>query len=195
MEDIAKLVNDSLARHGIKPISRHGRLEWSGWFRCESSLGMLLAPAKPGIFALAEEVCPGTGLAREAGQGDAGSTRMLALFQISEADDLGMALGRLFLPGNPARPRLVSGCCFARYAVIEDRTERLRAQRTFEGWIRAAEKSASEINPQPGSSDAATPLNRAEPRSAWEAGPEDGSFAGDFLRGSFATVCPLPSGF
>ena len=45
---------------------------------------------------------------------------MLALFQISEANDLGMALGRLFLSGNPARERLASGRCFARYVVVED---------------------------------------------------------------------------
>ena len=45
---------------------------------------------------------------------------MLALFQISETDDLGMALGRLFLPGSPQRERLAGGRCFARYAVIED---------------------------------------------------------------------------
>ena len=45
---------------------------------------------------------------------------MLALFQISETDDLGMALGRLFLPGAPEGERLAAGRCFARYAVIED---------------------------------------------------------------------------
>ena len=49
---------------------------------------------------------------------------MLALFQISETDDLGMALGRLFLPGSPQRERLAAGRCFARYAVIEDATQR-----------------------------------------------------------------------
>ncbi len=66
--------------------------------------------SKPGIFALGEEiVAPATG-----------GKRMLGLFQISETDDLGMALGRMFLPGSPHRERLAAGRCFARYAVIED---------------------------------------------------------------------------
>jgi hypothetical protein len=96
MENISRMVSASLARNGVEPSFDHLRLEWSRWFRCESSFSVLLAPSKPGIFALGEEVVsPG---------GD--SKRMLALFHISETDDVGMALGRLFLPGNPLRERL-----------------------------------------------------------------------------------------
>ena len=56
MESISRLVGDSLARHGIEPSLDHLRLEWSKWFRCESSFSVLLVPAKAGIFALAEEI-------------------------------------------------------------------------------------------------------------------------------------------
>ena len=215
MEDIRQLVNDSLARHGIKPSSSQGRLAWSGWFPCESSIGMLLAPAKPGIFAVAEETAPPPTPRPEPSAGEARGKRMLAIFQISEADDLGMALGRLFLPGSSARQRLISGRCFARYAVIEDPLERFQAQRAFERWVHGSGESASGTNRESSSSDADTPLSRAERRSLREpdnvlgnfprGGPGHDSLSPDFFalevdrqnRGSLETVCPLPmpSGF
>jgi hypothetical protein len=125
MESISQLVSESLARNGMKPGFDHLRLEWSRWVRCESSFSVLLAPAKPGIFALGEEmISPADG-----------SKRMLALFQVSETDDLGMTLGRLFLPGNPLGERLATGRCFTRYAVIEDRDQRATAYAIFERWM------------------------------------------------------------
>jgi hypothetical protein len=138
MENISQLVESSLARHGVPSNFDHLRLQWSNWFRCESSFSVLLAPAKPGIFALGEEVVP---------KGD-GSKRMLALFQISEADDLGMALGRLFLPGNPLRERLAAERCFARYAVIEDPIQRQTASAVFQRWIQESAETASGIRGQ-----------------------------------------------
>ena len=93
MENIAQMVDESLARHGVEPTFDHLRLQWSKWFRCDSSFSVLLTPAKPGIFALGEEITSEID----------GNKRMLALFQISETDDLGMTLGRLFLPGSPLR--------------------------------------------------------------------------------------------
>ena len=62
--------------------------------------------------------------------------RMLALFEMKEADDLGLALGRLFLPGNPLREKLETGKCFARYAVIEEPTERAAAYDVFQRWMK-----------------------------------------------------------
>ncbi|HEX6805769.1 MAG TPA: hypothetical protein VF133_18955 [Terriglobales bacterium] len=128
MESISRLVGDSLARHGIEPSLDHLRLEWSKWFRCESSFSVLLVPAKAGIFALAEEIAPA--------MDDNDRKRMLALFEMKEADDLGLALGRLFLPGNPLREKLETGKCFARYAVIEEPTERAAAYDVFQRWMK-----------------------------------------------------------
>jgi len=128
MENLSQLVGDSLARHGIEPSLDHLRLEWSKWFRCESSFSVLLVPAKAGIFVLAEEVAsPGRD-----------SKRILAVFQIKETGDIGMALGRLFLPGNPLREKLESGKCFARYAVIENAAERASAHQSFHRWFEDA---------------------------------------------------------
>ena len=125
MESISQLVGDSLARHGIEPSLDHLRLEWSRWFRCESSFSVLLVPAKAGIFALAEEVAsPGRD-----------SKRILAVFQVKDTGDIGMALGRLFLPGSPLREKLESGKCFARYAVIENAEERAAAHKIFQRWM------------------------------------------------------------
>ena len=59
MESLTRLVNESLADHGYEPKLDHRRLQWSKWFRCESSFSVLLAPCQPGIFALGEEIVAG----------------------------------------------------------------------------------------------------------------------------------------
>jgi len=68
---------------------------------------------------------------------------MLALFQISEADDVGMALGRLFLSGNPVRERFASGRCFARYVVIEDANQRRTALTALQRWMASSAEAAT----------------------------------------------------
>jgi hypothetical protein len=137
MEDISRMVSDSLARNGVEPSLDHLRLEWSRWFRCESSFSVLLAPSKPGIFALGEEMISPVD----------GSKRMLALFQIAETADLGFALGRLFLPGSPLRERLAAGRCFARYTVIEEADQRSSAYKVFQRWMEQSTEAASGISP------------------------------------------------
>jgi hypothetical protein len=133
MVGLSQLVNESLARHGVKTGLDHRRVQWSKWFRCESSFSVLLAPSKPGIFALGEEIIP-------SGQSSLGSgKRMLALFRISETEDIGMALGRLFLPGSPERERFFAGKCFGRYAVVEDQAQRKSAHSALQQWMAARE--------------------------------------------------------
>jgi hypothetical protein len=137
MEGLAHLVNESLIRHGFEPSFDHRRLQWSQWFPCHDSLSVLLAPCKPGLFALGEEVIPPGELAIGEGK------RMLALFQISEANDLGMALGRLFLSGNSVRERVSNGRCFARYVVVEDPTQRRTAYTALQRWMASSAQAAS----------------------------------------------------
>ena len=131
MVDLAKLVDDSLTRHGLEPKLDHNRLQWSNWFRCEDSFSTILVPSKPGLFALADELPAVNG------------KRMLALFRISEADDLGMALGRLFLPGNREREHFAGGRCFARYAIIEEPEQRRAAYTALSRWMATAAEAAS----------------------------------------------------
>lgn len=142
MVGLAQLVNESLARHGVETNLDHRRLQWSKWFRCEDSFSVVLAPSKPGIFALGEEVIAPGEIAGNAGK------RMLALFQISETDDLGMALGRLFLPRSPLRERFATGRCFARYSIIEDAAQRLSACSALKKWMTSSAEEASGIGAQ-----------------------------------------------
>jgi len=131
-------------------------LNWSRWFRCESSFSVLLVPAKPGIFALGEEMVPALSDAFDAapeGRPNAAGKRMIALFHISDADDLGMALGRLFLPGNPLLAKLNAGRCFVRHAVIEDAAQRSAACAAFRRWMNASAEIASGIQQDPCGSD------------------------------------------
>ena len=144
MENISQVVESSLARHGVTANFDHLRLQWTSWFRCESSFSVLLAPAKPGIFALGEEIIPPAESVGLQASSPAGK-RMLALFQVSEADDLGMALGRLFLPGTSLRERLTTGRCFARYAVVEDPDQRQTATAVFQRWMQDSAETASGI--------------------------------------------------
>jgi hypothetical protein len=144
LESISQLVENSLARHGVPANFDHLRLQWSNWFRCESSFSVLLAPTKPGILALGEEIVPPAESVELRAPSPVGK-RMLALFQISDTDDLGMALGRLFLPGNPLRERLEAERCFARYAVIEDPIQRQTAAEVFKRWMLESSETASGI--------------------------------------------------
>ncbi len=157
MENLSQIVSELQVRYGMESRFDPLRLEWCKWFRCESSFSVLLAPAKPGIFALGEEMISPTD----------GSKRMLALFQISEADDLGMALGRLFLPGNPLRERLTAGRCFVRYTAIEDSAQRSTAYGIFQRWMQQP------TEPAPSLCGADTPVREsvvAKPDSGFETG-------------------------
>ena len=135
MEVLERMVSESFARYGVEPAFDYRRVQWSGWFRCVDSLSVALVSSKPGVFALGEEIVA------PAGEGK----RMLALFQISETDDLGMALGRMFLPGNPLRERLAGGRCFARYSVIEDPAQRHAAYAALQRWMSSSSETASGI--------------------------------------------------
>lgn len=106
-------------------------LSWSRWFRCESSFGLLLVPRQPGIFALAE------------GVGE--SSRMLAVFEISEAEDVCGALSRLFSAASPWRSRMTEGRCYARYAIVPDPVERRAAAATLRNWLNSQMDAAAQI--------------------------------------------------
>jgi hypothetical protein len=176
MEGLTDLVTESLARNGYETSLDHRRLEWSNWLRCESSFSVLLAPSKPGIFALGEEIMT------------PGEKRMLALFRIAEAEDLGMSLGRLFLPGHSERERLAAGNCFVRYAVIEDVAQRQAANAALQQWMAASCETASGVSgeftthtfPSTNSQSAKTQVGTGTEEAGPEeivAGPQSGNSA------------------
>jgi hypothetical protein len=60
---------------------------------------------------------------------------MLALFHVSEATDISVALGSMFHFDSPVRERLESSRCFSRYAVIEVAAERGQAVAALQKWM------------------------------------------------------------
>src|ERR1700684_3243060 len=146
MESLTRLVTDSLARHGFdRPIDPR-RLQWSRWFRCDSTHSLLTVPSKPGIFALAEEVMNGgtDAFVRAPEQSSATDEirRMLAVLQFAEDDDMAFTLDRMFTKINPMRDRLASGRCFLRFVVIEDQAQRRTICAALNQWmVHNAEKA------------------------------------------------------
>jgi hypothetical protein len=109
-------------------------MNWSRWFRCESSFELLLVPNQPGVFALAEEV-----LSAPNGR------RMLAVFEVNESDDLALSLSRLFALGSPWREKLREGHCFARYAVAPGLADRRAAADALKQWLAAQRDLATQV--------------------------------------------------
>jgi hypothetical protein len=113
-------------------------MNWSRWFRCESSFGMLLVPNQPGVFALAEEVVSAPN-----------GRRMLAVLAVDETEDLALALSRLFAVGSPWREKLSEGRCFARYAVAPGIADRRAAAEALKQWLEAQRDLAAQVFAKP----------------------------------------------
>ena len=111
MEDLFRIVSDSLARHGVVTTLDHRRLRWSQWIPLSADSTATLLPSVPGLFALAEELQT------------VGGRRMLALFRMSETDDIEAAIDRL-LCDETSEQKLTASRCFVRFAAIEDAMQR-----------------------------------------------------------------------
>jgi hypothetical protein len=144
MEGLTRLVMQSMERHGLEAPLDHRRLQWSRWFRLESSLDLVLVPSKPGLFAVGEELLPAGALPV------AGGKRMLAIFQVSDSNDLPISMSRLFAPGNPVRERIAEGRLFARYTVIEDEVQRRSAHSALQRWLASSAEAATGMGSEPG---------------------------------------------
>ena len=111
-------------------------MNWSRWFHCETSFGLLLVPSQPGVFALAEEVVQAVG---------AQSRRMLAVFEVAEADDLSRAMSRLFAAGSPWREKMAEAKVYVRYAIAPSIADRRTAAAALKNWLSAQREVASQI--------------------------------------------------
>jgi len=134
VEGLTQLVNESLHRNGYKITLDHRRVQWSAWSECDGVFSALLLPMCPGLLVLGEEIVPMTA---------SSGRRMLALWRILEADDLGIAMARLFAPGSNDREKLGSGRFFFRYAPMEDPVQRRTALKALERWLENASEQAS----------------------------------------------------
>jgi hypothetical protein len=97
---------------------------------------LLLVPSQPGVFALAEEVVQSVG---------AQSRRMLAVFEVAEADDLSRALSRLFAAGSPWREKMAEAKVYVRYAIAPSIADRRTAAAALKNWLSAQREVASQI--------------------------------------------------
>lgn len=111
-------------------------MNWSRWFHCESSFELLLVPSQPGVFALAEEVVQAAGPQ---------SRRMLAVFEVAEAEDLSRAMSRLFAAGSPWREKMAQARCYVRYAIAPSIADRRAAATALKNWLSAQKEVASQI--------------------------------------------------
>jgi hypothetical protein len=164
METLTRLVSESLARHGFDRPVDYRRLQWSRWFRCESHHSLLVVPSKPGVFALAEEIthlataasavpqtlseAKGSGNAQEAGSREVEAptaSRMLAVTQFFEDDDMAFVLDRMLSTQNPLRARLASGRYFVRFVEIHDQAQRHSICAALNQWIVSSAEKATGI--------------------------------------------------
>src|SRR6478609_3870899 len=110
-------------------------MNWSRWFHCESSFGLLLVPSQPGEFALAEEIV----------QAGPNSRRMLAVFEVAEAEDLSRAMSRLFAAGSPWREKMAQVRVYVRYAIAPSIADRRAAAAALRNWLSAQREVASQV--------------------------------------------------
>jgi hypothetical protein len=140
-------------------------MNWSRWFHCESSFGLLLVPSQPGVFALAEEVVQAAGPQ---------SRRMLAVFEVAEAEDLSRAMSRLFAAGSPWREKMAQVKVYVRYAIAPGIADRRAAATALKNWLSAQREVASQIfeSRPPMAAESRPPVAEQKPLIAAEPGPE-----------------------
>jgi len=145
MENLDRLVAETLAQNGFESPVYMRPIQWSRWFRCESSFSLLLVPSAPGLYALAEEIIgPGESL---------NAKRMLAVFEVAETDDLCVALSRQFSPRSPLNERLASGRCFVRFAQLRDAERRRIVCNSLRRWLNASVYNATGLAPETATND------------------------------------------
>src|SRR6267154_4273730 len=203
MEALTRMVADSLARHGLdRPVDPR-RLQWSRWFRCDSTHSLLVVPSKPGIFAFAEEVLGGAALQRcdslpltdAALAAEVAPRRMLAVLQFSEDDDMAFVLDRMFTRINPMRDRLASGRCFLRFVVIEDQIQRRSICAALNQWMPSTAEKASGFPSDFSSSLEMASVARAPSPASADSNPKSAQAAQPILRPDFPYPAPhLDSG-
>ena len=115
-----------------------GRLEatglnWSRWFRIETSFGLLLVPPEAGVYAVAEELISPEELA--------GKNRLLGILEFCSTPDLAAALCRLCSAPGPMRLRIINSQCFARYATANP-AQSFEVAQSLQQWLARQSDSA-----------------------------------------------------
>jgi hypothetical protein len=171
MEDLTRLVTESLARHGFDRPLDYRRLQWSRWFRCNSPHSLLCVPSKPGVFAIAEEIMD-VSTATHVGTSALGcpaeqssARRMLAVTQFLEADDMAFVLDRMLSRPNPMRGNFESGRYFVRFVPIADESQRRSIASALNQWMLSTSEKATGIGSHFASSLELTPATEYVPKA------------------------------
>lgn len=159
MENLDRIVADTLAQSGFETPVFLRPVPWSRWFRCESSFSLLLVPSAPGLYALAEEI---------AAPGEASAKRMLAVFDIGETDDLCVTLSRHFAPRSPLSERLSTGRCFVRFAQLRDTERRRIVCNSLKRWLAASAQNVTGLPADASSHDIGIARDFAKAHAATE---------------------------
>lgn len=117
-------------------LEKKMEMNWSRWFRCESSFELLLVPHQPGVFALAEEIVQ---------PAEPHGRRMLAVFEVQEAEDLARSLSRMFAIGSGWREKLAQARCYVRYAVAPSIADRRAATAALKTWLNSHREVAAQV--------------------------------------------------
>ena len=108
-------------------------LNWSRWFRIETSFGLLLVPPEAGVYAIAEELMGPEEME--------GKSRLLGIMEFCSTSDLAAALCRLCSAPGPMRHRIVNSHCFARYATASQK-QSLETAQSLQEWLAQQSDSA-----------------------------------------------------
>jgi hypothetical protein len=170
MEDLTRLVTESLARHGFDRPLDYRRLQWSRWFRCDSPHSLLCVPSKPGVFAIAEEIMdistttPVATAALGCPAEQSSARRMLAVTQFLEADDMAFVLDRMLSRPNPMRANFESGRYFVRFVTIADESQRRSTASALNQWMLSTSEKATDIGSHFATSLELTPATEYVPQ-------------------------------
>ncbi len=95
-------------------------------------------------------------------EGVAAQSRMLAVTQFFEADDMAFVLDRMLSRENPMRARLASGRYFVRYVSIDEESQRRSICAALNQWIANSGEKVSGIGTHFASSDLSPATVRRE---------------------------------
>src|ERR1700744_5225254 len=170
MEDLTRLVTESLERHGFDRPLDYRRLQWSRWFRCYSPHSLLCVPSKPGVFAIAEEIMdigtttPVATAAPGYPAEKSSARRMLAVTQFLEADDMAFVLDRMLSRPNSMRANFESGRYFVRFVTIADESQRRSIASALNQWMLSTSEKATDIGSHFATSLELTPATEYVPQ-------------------------------
>src|SRR5438445_336130 len=99
---------------------------------------------------------------------------------IAQAEDLPIAMSRLFAPASPLRDQIDDGRVFARYTVIDDEANRHSAYASFQRWLASSAETAFGVTSEFSGQTAQTAHNETDSQAQSEEGMPPAPFPAGF---------------